>query len=75
MDKKSSLKIILIVSAAVVAVAAAIVGVYFYLNRKVKTVVLCKIDCDGDGEVDAVMLDTTGNGEVDTIILNSHDYE
>lgn len=75
MDKKSSLKIILIVSAAVVAVAAAIVGVYFYLNRKVKTVVLGKIDFDGDGEVDAVMLDTTGNGEVDTIILNSHDYE
>ena len=75
MDKKSSVKIILIVSAAVVAVAAAIVGVYFYLNRKVKTVVLGKIDFDGDGEVDAVMLDTTGNGEVDTIILNSHDYE
>lgn len=74
-NKKSSLKIILIVSAAVVAVAAAIVGVYLYVNRKVKSVVLGKIDFDGDGEIDAIMLDTTGNGEVDTIILNSDDYE
>ena len=75
MDKKSSVKIILIVFAAVAAVAAAIVGIYLYLNRRVKAVVLGKLDFDGDGEVDAVMLDTTGNGEVDTIILNSHDYE
>lgn len=73
MDKKSSVKIILVVSAVVVAVAAAIVGVYLYLNRRVKAVVLGKIDFDGDGKVDAVMLDTTGNGEVDTIILNSDD--
>jgi flagellar basal body-associated protein FliL len=71
MDKKSSVKIILIVSSVLIAVAAAIVGVYLYLNRRVKAVVLGKIDFDGDGQVDAVMLDTTGNGEVDTIILNS----
>ncbi len=75
MDKKSSIKIILIVSAVVVAVAAAIVGVYLYLNRKVKAAVLGKMDFDGDGKIDAIMLDTTGNGEVDTIILNSEDYE
>ena len=74
-DKKSTLKIILIVSAAVVAIAAAVVGVYFYVNRKVKSVVIGKLDFDGDGEVDAIMLDTTGNGEVDTIILNSEDDE
>ncbi len=74
-NKKSSLKIILIVSAVVVAVAAAIVGIYMYVNRKVKSVVIGKIDFDGDGEIDAIMLDTTGNGEVDTIVLNSDDYE
>ena len=72
-DKKSTLKIILIVSAAIVAIAAAVVGVYFYVNRKVKSVVIGKLDFDGDGEIDAIMLDTTGNGEVDTIILNSDD--
>ncbi len=74
-NKKSSLKIILIVSAVVVAVAAAIMGIYMYVNRKVKSVVIGKIDFDGDGEIDAIMLDTTGNGEVDTIIFNSDDYE
>ena len=74
-DKKSTLKIVLIVSAAVVAIAAAVVGVYFYVNRKVKSVVIGKLDFDGDGEIDAIMLDTTGNGEVDTIILNSNDDE
>ncbi len=74
-NRKSSLKIILIVSAVVVAVAAAIVGVYMYVNRKVKSVVIGKIDFDGDGEIDAIMMDTTGNGEVDTIILNSDNFE
>ena len=74
-NRKSSLKIILIVSAVLVALAAAIVGVYMYVNRKVKSVVIGKIDFDGDGEIDAIMMDTTGNGEVDTIILNSDNFE
>ena len=73
-EKKSTWKIILIVSAIVVAVAAAIVGVYLFINKyvkKAKSVVLGKLDFNGDGEIDAIMLDTTGDGEVDTIILNS----
>lgn len=73
-EKRSSLKIILIVSAAIIAIAAAIVGIYLYVNRKTKAVVVGKLDFDGDGEIDAVMLDTTGNGEVDTIVLNADDY-
>ena len=73
-NKRSPWKIILIVSAIVFAVAAAIVGVYFFVNQKIKkakSIILGKLDFDGDGEIDAIMLDTTGNGEVDTIILNS----
>ena len=35
-EKKSTWKIILIVSAIVVAVAAAIVGVYLFINKYVK---------------------------------------
>ena len=73
-NKRSPWKIILIVSAIVFAVAAAIVGVYFFVNKKIKkakSIILGKLDFDGDGEIDAIMLDTTGNGEVDTIILNS----
>ena len=73
-NKRSPWKIILIVSAIVFAVAAAIVGVYFFVNKKIKkanSISLGKLDFDGDGEIDAIMLDTTGNGEVDTIILNS----
>ena len=73
-DKKSSLNIILVVSAIVVAVSAIIVGVYLYVNKKAKNIVIGKLDFDGDGEIDAVMLDTTGNGEVDTIILNADNY-
>ena len=73
-NNKSTWKIILIVSAIVVAVAAAIVGVYLFINKhvkKAKSIVLGKLDFNGDGEIDAIMLDTTGDGEVDTIILNS----
>ncbi len=77
-NTKSTLKIVLIVSAIVVALTAAIVGAYFFINKKVKkakSIVLGKLDFDGDGEVDAIMLDTTGDGEVDTIILNSDTCE
>lgn len=73
--KRSSLNIILIVSAIVIALAAVIVGVYVYVNKKAKNTVIGKLDFDGDGEIDAVMLDTTGNGEVDTIILNADKYK
>lgn len=77
-NKKSTVKIILIVSGIVVAVAAAIVGAYFLITKKVKkakSIVLGKLDFDGDGEIDAIMLDTTGDGEVDTIVLNSETCE
>ena len=74
-NKKSTLKIVLILSAVIVAIAAAVAGVYLYVRKKAKGVVLGKFDFNGDGEVDAIMLDTTGNGEVDTIILKSDDVE
>lgn len=72
--KRSSLNIILVVSAVIIAISAIIVGVYLYVNKKTKKTVIGKLDFDGDGEIDAVMLDTTGNGEVDTIILNADNY-
>ena len=72
--KRSSLNIILIVSAVIIAISAIIVGVYLYVNKKTQKTVIGKLDFDGDGEIDAVMLDTTGNGEVDTIILNADNY-
>lgn len=77
-NKRSTFKVILIVSAIVVAIATAIVGVYFFITKKVKkakSIVLGKLDFDGDGKVDAIMLDTTGDGEVDTIVLNSDTCE
>ena len=68
--KKSPIKAILItISAVLVTLAAAAVAYKVYFS-KMKSKVLGKVDIDGDGEADAIMLDTTGNGEVDTIILN-----
>lgn len=69
--KKNPLKVILAVATAVLTVAAACAVVYKYLENKYRSKILGKIDLDGDGETDAIMLDTTGNGEVDTIIIDT----
>lgn len=69
--KRSPLKMILAIASFLVAAAAVYVAVYKYLENKYRSQILGKIDLDGDGETDAIMLDTTGNGEVDTIIIDT----
>lgn len=73
--KKSPAKALAITASAVVTVAAAATVAYKMLKNKIKTNVLGRVDLDGDGEIDAVMLDTTGDGEIDTIILNTEGNE
>lgn len=73
--KRSLLKLIFKLISAIVIVAAACAIAYKYLEHKYKSKILGRIDLDGDGEFDAIMIDTTGNGEVDTIILNTDDCE
>ena len=69
--KKSPLRLIFKLAAAIVAVAAVCAVVYKYLEKKYRSKILGRIDLDGDGEYDAIMLDTTGNGEVDTIVIDT----
>lgn len=69
--KRSPLKVIFKIAIALVAVATVWTVVYKYLENKYRSKILGKIDLDGDGEADAIMLDTTGNGEVDTIIIDA----
>lgn len=69
--KKSPLKAIMITASIIVTVLTAAAVVYKLLSDRIKSNILGRIDIDGDGETDAIMLDTTGNGEVDTIILNT----
>ena len=69
--KRSPLKIIFKIAAVIFVIAAAYAVVYKFLENKYRSKILGKIDLDGDGEADAIMLDTTGNGEVDTIIIDT----
>ena len=69
--KRSALKIIFSAISALLAVAAIGAVIYKYLEKKYSSKILGKVDLDGDGEADAIMLDTTGNGEVDTIIIDT----
>ncbi len=73
--KKSPLKLIIVIVSAIIAIATAILVAYKFIINKTKAKFLGRVDIDGDGETEAVMLDTTGNGEVDTIIINSPDFE
>lgn len=69
--KRSPLKVIFkVVSVLVIAMAVG-AAIYKYLENKYRSKILGKIDLDGDGQTDAIMLDTTGNGEVDTIIIDT----
>ena len=69
--KRSPIKTVLIVVSSIVAVGAALAAAYCFLKDKFTSEILGRIDINGDGEADAIMLDTTGNGEIDTIIINS----
>ena len=72
---KSPLRTVLRFTTAVLAIAAACAVAYKYLERKYSAKVLGRIDLDGDGIAEAIMLDTTGNGEVDTIIIDTDEEE
>ncbi len=69
--ERSPLRTILRFTTAVMAIGAACAVAYKYIEKKYESTVLGKIDLDGDGEAEAIMLDTTGNGEVDTIIIDT----
>ena len=69
--KRSPIKVILAIASVLVAAAAVYIAVYKYFENKYRSQILGKIDLDGDGETDAIMLDTTGNGEIDTIIIDT----
>lgn len=75
-EEKSSpiKKLFKFVTATVVVVGAATVA-YNYLKAKIDSSILGKLDLDGDGEPETLILDTTGNGEIDTIIINSDSEE
>ncbi len=73
--ERSPLRTILTFTTAVLAIGATCAIAYKYLEKKYSSTVLGRIDLDGDGEAEAIMLDTTGNGEVDTIIIDTIDEE
>lgn len=72
---KSPLRTILRFATAVLAIAGACAVAYKYLEKKYSARVLGRIDLDGDGVAEAIMLDTTGNGEVDTIIIDTDEED
>lgn len=74
-DGKSPLRTILRFATAVLAIAGACAVAYKYLEKKYSSRILGRIDLDGDGIAEAIMIDTTGNGEVDTIILDTDEEE
>ena len=74
-EDRSPLRTILRFATAVLAIGAACAVAYKYLEKKHSSKVLGRIDLDGDGVAEALMLDTTGNGEVDTIIIDTDDEE
>lgn len=72
---KSPLRTILRFATAVLAIAGACAIAYKYLEKKYSSRILGRIDLDGDGIAEAIMIDTTGNGEVDTIILDTDEED
>ena len=69
--KRSFVKILFKLAAALMVVMTACAVVYKYLENQYRSKILGKIDLDGDGEAEAIMIDTTGNDEVDTIIIDT----
>ncbi len=69
--ERSPLKTVLKFTTAVFAITAACTIAYKYIEKKYSSTILGRIDLDGDGEAEAIMLDTTGNGEVDTIVIDT----
>ena len=68
-----TLKLILAVIGAAVALAAIIILIAGILRkqRKAKIQILDEVDLDDDGTVDAYLVDTTGDGQADTTYIDS----
>ena len=69
--RRSLFKRILIAMGIIAVIVAAAAIAYKLWGHKLfnRKKVIGKVDLDGDGQTDAVMLDTNGDGEVDTIII------
>ncbi len=74
-EKRSALKTAMTVVTAIATVMVAIVVVYKFIENKLMPKIIDRVDVDGDGLTDAIMLDTTGNGEIDTIVLTGSEEE
>ncbi len=74
-EKRSALKTAMTIVTAVATVLVAAVAVYKFIENKLSPDIIGRVDINGDGFADAIMLDTTGNGEVDTIILTDSEEE
>ena len=72
--KKSPIKTILKIASATAVIAGGAVIAYKYLQNKIESSILGKLDLDGDGEAETIILDTTGDGEIDTIVINSETF-
>ncbi len=73
--ERSTLRTVLRFTTSVLAIAAGCAIAYKYIEKKYRSTILGRIDLDGDGVAEAIMLDTTGNGEVDTIVLDTENEE
>jgi len=68
-----TLKLILAIVGAVVALAtiAIVVASILRKHRKASIQVLDEVDLDDDGTVDAYLVDTTGDGKADTTYIDT----
>lgn len=73
--KSSALKNLFKFVSATAVVVCAVTVAYKYFKDKIDSSILGKLDLDGDGEPETLILDTTGDGEIDTIIINSDPNE
>lgn len=72
--KRSPIKTIFKIASATAVVVGGAVVAYKYLKNKIDSSILGRLDLDGDGEAETIVLDTTGDGEIDTIIINPETF-
>ena len=72
-EKKNLIALILAITAGVLAMTAAVLIVVNIINRRRQATIeiLDTDDMDGDGEIDAYLVDTTGDGQVDSILVDT----
>lgn len=73
-NKKSPIKTLIKIISATAVIAGGAIVAYKYLQNKIDSSILGKLDLDGDGEAETIILDTTGNGEIDTIVINPETF-